>query len=172
MSLGAPPERRESASRVVLVTGASRGIGAACVRRFLASGDTVGALARTPPPAGSVEHDLATASLDYRLHWLAGDVTDPASLDAAVAELEAKVGPPSVVVANAGITRDGLFLRMSEEQWSEVLDCDLTGVFRVLRRTVGPMVRARTGRIVLKKEERLKYMEKEKKKEKKRYRKK
>jgi 3-oxoacyl-[acyl-carrier protein] reductase len=149
MSLGAPPQRRESASRVVLVTGASRGIGAACVRRFLASGDTVGALARTPPPAGSVEHDLATASLDDRLHWLAGDVTDPASLDAAVAELEAKVGPPSVVVANAGITRDGLFLRMSEEQWSEVLDCDLTGVFRVLRRTVGPMVRARTGRIVL-----------------------
>jgi len=147
---GAPNDSPSGAARrVVLVTGASRGIGAACTRRFLADGDLVGALCRTPPASNELDEPLAQAGLEGRLHWLSADVTSSSSLEQALSELEAKLGPPSVVVANAGITRDGLLVRMSEEQWAEVLDTDLTGVFRVLRRTVSAMVRARSGRIIL-----------------------
>jgi NAD(P)-dependent dehydrogenase (short-subunit alcohol dehydrogenase family) len=146
---GAPNDSPSGARRVVLVTGASRGIGAACTRRFLADGDLVGGLCRTPPASNELDEPLAQAGLEGRLHWLSADVTSSSSLEQALSELEAKLGPPSVVVANAGITRDGLLVRMSEEQWAEVLDTDLTGVFRVLRRTVSAMVRARSGRIIL-----------------------
>ena len=77
------------------------------------------------------------------------DVTDPAQVEQAFAAVEAGLGPVEVLVANAGVTRDMLLLRMQEDAWAEVLDTDLTGVYRVVRRALGPMVRAHAGRIVL-----------------------
>src|SRR5690606_11629543 len=77
------------------------------------------------------------------------DVTDAASVDSAFAEVEAQLGPVEVLVANAGITRDTLVLRMSDEDFAEVLDTNLTGSFRVVKRAVKGMMKARFGRIVL-----------------------
>ncbi|HMK63359.1 MAG TPA: 3-oxoacyl-ACP reductase FabG [Acidimicrobiales bacterium] len=125
-------------ARVVLVTGASRGIGLACAQRFLAQGDSVAGTYRTSPPP-ELPGLLA----------LRCDVTDPASVDAACTEVENKLGPVQVLVANAGITKDTLLLRMGEAAWQHVLDTDLSGAYRVVRRTLGPMVRAHGGRIVL-----------------------
>ncbi|HXW32526.1 MAG TPA: 3-oxoacyl-ACP reductase FabG [Acidimicrobiales bacterium] len=124
--------------RVVLVTGANRGIGLACARRFLDQGDTVAATYRSSPPP-ELPGLLAVRC----------DVADPASVDAAFTEVEKALGPVQVLVANAGITKDTLLLRMGEETWRQVLETDLTGVYRVVRRALGPMVRAHRGRIVL-----------------------
>jgi 3-oxoacyl-[acyl-carrier protein] reductase len=127
---------------VVLVTGGSRGIGLACARAFSRKGDRVALTYRTaPPPAG----DGGSCG------WLSikADVTDPVAVDEAFSGVERTLGPVEVLVANAGITRDQLILRMSEEVWSEVLDTDLTGAFRVAKRAARAMVRARGGRIVL-----------------------
>ncbi len=124
-------------SRVVLVTGANRGIGLSVARRFLEHGDRVAATYRSSPPA---DDDLLAVPCD---------VTHPASVESAFATVEEKLGPVQVLVANAGITRDTLLLRMNEQAWQEVLDTDLSGVYRVVRRALGPMVRAHGGRIVL-----------------------
>ncbi|MGH7734275.1 MAG: 3-oxoacyl-ACP reductase FabG [Gemmatimonadales bacterium] len=131
--------------RVVLVTGGSRGIGLGCARRFQALGDRVAVTYRSAAPVDLAEpggngHDLLP---------VACDVTDPAQVDAAFGAVEAAFGPVEVLVANAGVTRDTLLLRMSEEAWNEVIDTDLTGVYRVVRRAIGPMVRAHAGRVVL-----------------------
>ena len=123
--------------KVVLVTGANRGIGLACARRFLARGERVAATFRNSPPPG--EGLLAVPC----------DVTDRDSVEAAFAMVEDKLGPVQVLVANAGITKDTLLLRMGEDTWQQVVDTDLTGVYRVVRRALGPMVRAHGGRIVL-----------------------
>jgi len=127
--------------RVVLVTGGSRGIGLACARRFQAGGDRVAVTYRTTPPTGL---DGPTP-----LHPVACDVTDPAQVEAAFTSVEETLGPVEVLVANAGITKDMLLLRMKEDAWSEVIDTNLTGVYRTVRRALGPMVRAHRGRIVL-----------------------
>ncbi|MDA8058619.1 MAG: 3-oxoacyl-ACP reductase FabG [Actinomycetota bacterium] len=130
--------------RVVLVTGGTRGIGLATARWFVARGDLVAVTSRTGVVApGGVElpADRFTA--------LACDVTDPAAVDAAVSEVEERFGPVEVLVANAGVTRDTLLLRMGDDAWSDVLDTNLTGVFRVAKRTAARMVRARRGRIVV-----------------------
>ncbi|HZU78942.1 MAG TPA: 3-oxoacyl-ACP reductase FabG [Acidimicrobiales bacterium] len=126
------------APRVVLVTGGSRGIGLGCARRFLDLGDKVAVTYRTKPP-----DDLAGALA------VPCDVTDPATVESAFAEVEKELGTVEVLVANAGVTKDTLLLRMNEQAWHEVLDTDLTGVYRTVRRAVGPMVRAHRGRIVL-----------------------
>lgn len=124
--------------RVVLVTGANRGIGLSCARCFLGQGDRVAATYRSAPPPD--EPGLLAVPCD---------VTDPASVEAAYAEVEAKLGAVQVLVANAGITKDTLLLRMGEDAWHQVVETDLTGVYRVVRRGLGPMVRAHGGRIVL-----------------------
>jgi 3-oxoacyl-[acyl-carrier protein] reductase len=77
------------------------------------------------------------------------DVTDPAQVEAAFGRVEAELGAVEVLVANAGITRDMLLLRMKEEAWDEVIDTNLSGVYRSVRRALGPMVRAHGGRIVI-----------------------
>ncbi len=134
----------EGTPRVALVTGANRGIGLACAERLLAEGYRVALGHRdTPPPARAVEGWEGRA-MAVRL-----DVTDPEQVEAAFAAVEGAWGPVEVLVANAGITRDTLLLRMGEEDWQQVLDTDLTGVYRVARRALGPMVRARRGRLVL-----------------------
>ena len=122
-------------ARSVLVTGGSRGIGRAIAEAFVAQGDRVAVTTR----AGGAPD----GALDVRC-----DVTDTASVEAAFAEVEAAHGPVEVLVANAGITQDTLVLRMSDEDWSSVLDTNLTGAFRVARRAAKGMLRLRRGRIV------------------------
>jgi 3-oxoacyl-[acyl-carrier protein] reductase len=93
-----------------------------------------------------VEDDLGPSD---RVLSLACDVTDPAQVEAAYVAIEEAWGPVEVLVANAGITRDTLVLRMSEESWSDVIDTNLTGVFRVTKRAVAKMVRQHRGRIII-----------------------
>jgi len=122
--------------RSVLVTGANRGIGRTIAERFLASGDKVASIYRSG--------ELPDGVLGVK-----GDVTDTASVDAAFDEIEAAHGPVEVLVANAGVTRDGLLMRMSDEDFETVLDVNLTGAFRCVRRASKGMIRLRRGRIVL-----------------------
>jgi 3-oxoacyl-[acyl-carrier protein] reductase len=129
--------------RVVLITGASRGIGLACAQWFLARGDRVAVTSRS----GVVEADMTEAG--DRLLSLACDVTDPDQVNAAFSTIEEAWGPVEVLVANAGITRDTLVLRMSEEAWSDVIDTNLTGVFRVTKRALTKMIRLHRGRIIM-----------------------
>jgi 3-oxoacyl-[acyl-carrier protein] reductase len=129
----------DSKDRVVMVTGGSRGIGRACVEAFVSRGDRVVSTSRAEPADQG----------DERLWNLACDVRSPEQIEAAFAAVEQRWGPVEVLVANAGITRDQLLLRMSEDAWSEVIDTNLTGTYRVVRRAVGPMIRARGGRIVI-----------------------
>jgi len=124
-------------TRSVLVTGGNRGIGLATALAFADAGDAVAVTTRSGE------------SPDDRLLALRADVTDEASLTAAVAAAEAAHGPLEVVVANAGITRDTLLLRMSDDDWQAVLDTNLTGAFRVVRKAARSMLRQRRGRIVL-----------------------
>ncbi|MCX6418887.1 MAG: 3-oxoacyl-[acyl-carrier-protein] reductase [Actinobacteria bacterium] len=123
-------------ARSVLVTGGNRGIGLAVARAFAAQGDNVAITYRSgEPPAGF----LAVKC----------DVTDASSVDAAIAEIAEKQGAVEVVVANAGITRDTLLMRMTDDDFTSVLDANLTGAFRVIRAASKAMVRSRKGSIVL-----------------------
>ena len=122
--------------RTVLVTGGNRGIGLACTNAFLADGHRVASLSRS---GGEVEGALAVAC----------DVTDGAAVDAALEHVEAQLGPVEVLVANAGMTRDGLLVRMSDEDFADVVDTNLTGAFRVVQRASKGMLRAKWGRVVL-----------------------
>ena len=122
--------------RSVLVTGANRGIGRTIAERFVASGDKVATIYRSG--------DLPDGVLGVK-----GDVTDTASVNAAFDEIESAHGPVEVLVANAGVTRDGLLMRMSDEDFETVLDVNLTGAFRCVRRASKGMIRLRRGRIVL-----------------------
>jgi 3-oxoacyl-[acyl-carrier protein] reductase len=130
----APPS---GTARCVVVTGGSRGIGAACVSWFLHHGDRVASLARSP---GEETPDGVLA--------LECDVTDPEQVEAAFAEIEARLGPVEVLVANAGITRDTLLARMDEPAWQTVIDTNLTGAYRVARRAVPRMLRLHRGRLI------------------------
>ncbi|HEY2331504.1 MAG TPA: 3-oxoacyl-ACP reductase FabG [Acidimicrobiales bacterium] len=120
--------------RVVLVTGGNRGIGLACARAFAALGDRVAVTSRS----GEVEGFLT----------LKCDVTSSDDVDAAFDEIERQWGPVEVLVANAGLTRDGLAVRMKDDDFAAVLDTNLAGAFRVARRATGPMMRARRGRLI------------------------
>ena len=128
-------------SRVVLITGGSRGIGLACAQRFAAQGDRVAITYRSTAPTDGT---LPEGVLAVR-----ADVTDAGEVDAAVAEVEAALGPVEVLVANAGITHDKLILRMSEDDFTSVIDANLSGAFRLIRKVAPSMLRARRGRIVL-----------------------
>jgi 3-oxoacyl-[acyl-carrier protein] reductase len=128
-------------SRSVLVTGGNRGIGLAIARAFAEAGDDVAVTFRTGEPPKELA-DLGCLAVRC-------DITDPEQVERAYKEVEEKQGPVEVLVANAGVTRDQLLLRMSEEDFATVLDTNLTGTFRVVKRAAKRMLRARTGRIVL-----------------------
>jgi 3-oxoacyl-[acyl-carrier protein] reductase len=122
--------------RTVLITGGNRGIGFAIAERFLADGHRVAVTARSGKgPEGALT--------------VIADVTDGLSLDAAIAEVEAALGPLEVVVANAGITKDTLLLRMSDEDFEEVINTNLSGVFRVVKRAIKSMMKQKFGRVIL-----------------------
>jgi 3-oxoacyl-[acyl-carrier protein] reductase len=127
-------------SRVVLVTGGNRGIGLACALAFAADGHRVAVTCRGEAPAELVDAGILAVPCD---------VTDSATVDIAFATIEEKLGPVEILVANAGITRDGLVLRMSDGDFTDVIDANLTGAFRVARRAVRGMMKARWGRIIL-----------------------
>jgi 3-oxoacyl-[acyl-carrier protein] reductase len=123
-------------NRSVLVTGGNRGIGRAIAEAFVASGDKVAITHRSgEPPEGTL--------------GVICDVTDPESVEAAFTQVEELHGPVEVLVANAGITRDTLLLRMSEDDWASVIETNLTGSYRVAKRAARGMLRLRRGRIVL-----------------------
>jgi len=123
-------------SRHVIVTGASRGIGAAIAQYFITNGDTVVAFSRSADaPVGCAK-------------TFAVDVSDSAAVNAAVKAAIEEFGPVEVAVVNAGVTRDGLAMRMSDEQWRDVLSTNLDGAFFTARATMASMVRARTGSII------------------------
>ncbi len=145
---GATP--RPDAGRVVLVTGGARGIGAACVARFLAEGDRVAATYRGPTPPEIPKPADGAGAEDWaeRFFPVSCDVTDGAQVDAAFSAIEAHWGPVEVLVSNAGITHDTLVLRMDETTWQEVIDANLTGGFRVAKRAIAKMLRLHRGRII------------------------
>ncbi|MGP3978805.1 3-oxoacyl-[acyl-carrier-protein] reductase [Streptomyces sp. 8N114] len=123
-------------SRSVLVTGGNRGIGLAIARAFAEAGDKVAVTYRSgEPPEGFL--------------GVKCDITEPEQVEQAYKEIEEKQGAVEVLVANAGVTRDQLLLRMSEDDFTSVLDTNLTGTYRVVKRASRGMLRARKGRIVL-----------------------
>ena len=125
-----------SSDRVVLVTGGNRGIGRAIAERFVSEGYKVAVTARSGEgPEGTLT--------------VRADVTDAAAVDAAFREVEAELGPVEIVVANAGVTKDTLLLRMTEDDFDSVVATNLGGAFRVVKRAAKGMLRARWGRVIL-----------------------
>ena len=139
MGIGFRPVTGETAGepRSVLVTGGNRGIGLAIARAFAAQGDRV-----------AVTHRSAVVDLPEELLAVPCDVTDTAAVDAAFAKVEAEHGPVQVLVSNAGITDDGLLMRMSEESFTRVVDANLTAAYRVAKRASRGMLKARAGRMI------------------------
>ena len=122
--------------RVVLITGGSRGIGLACAQHFAQLGDKVAVTYNSSPPPPE-------------FFGVKCDVTDTAQVDAAFTAVEAHFGPVQVLVSNAGITKDTLLLRMSEADFADVVNANLTAAYRVCKRATQGMLRAKSGRIIL-----------------------
>ena len=123
-------------TRHVVVTGANRGIGRAIAEAFVAAGDTVSTIYRGGDLPQGVDGEIA-------------DITDTDAVNSAFDALEERHGRVRVLIANAGITKDGLLMRMSDEDFEQVIDVNLTGTFRTVRRAVQSMIREKYGRIVL-----------------------
>ncbi|GAA4524766.1 MULTISPECIES: 3-oxoacyl-ACP reductase FabG [Nonomuraea] len=123
-------------ARSVLVTGGNRGIGLAIARELAAAGDAVAVTYRSgEPPEG--------------LFGVRCDVTSMAEVEAAFDKVEAEQGPVEVLVSNAGITKDTLLAMMKEETFTDVIDANLTGAYRVAKRAIRPMMRLKRGRVIL-----------------------
>ena len=129
--------------RVALVTGASRGIGAAIAKALTDAGATVVGTATTPAGAAAISEELGERGRGAVL-----DVASDESVAELFADMNSNEGPPLIVVNNAGITRDNLLLRMSPEEWNDVLATNLSGVFRVSKSALRGMMKARHGRII------------------------
>lgn len=133
-------------NKVTLVSGASRGIGQAIARELGRRGATVIGTATTEAGAQAISQDLQERALEgcgVRL-----DITDPGAVEAVLKTITAEFGSPTILVNNAGITRDNILLRMKEEEWEAVLDTDLSSVYRLSKAVLRGMLKARCGRIV------------------------
>ena len=132
--------------QIVLVTGASRGIGRAIALELGAQGATVVGTATSDNGAADIQKALDGAGV---AGWGAVlDVTDAAACESVIGEIEKRYGPVSILVNNAGITRDNLAMRMKDEEWDAVLDANLKAVFRMSRLVMRGMMKARSGRII------------------------
>jgi 3-oxoacyl-[acyl-carrier protein] reductase len=129
--------------KTALVTGASGGIGGAIAEALHAAGATVALSGTRTAPLQAL-----AASLGSRAHVLTCDLSDPASVEALPRAAAAAMGSVDILVNNAGITRDNLFMRMSDEEWQSVIDVNLTSTFRLCRGVLRGMMKARWGRIV------------------------
>ena len=132
--------------RVALVTGASRGIGKAILHALGKAGATVVGTATSDSGAAAIAQELAAAGLKGGGMML--NVTDAAQVEAAIEKILATHGRIDILVNNAGITRDNLLMRMKDEEWNDILDTNLSSVFRLSRAVLRPMMKARYGRIV------------------------
>ena len=129
-----------------LVTGGTGGIGTAICKALADAGCTV--VAGTTRAEKGEAWQAKMKEEGYDIAYVAGDVTDFASCQKMIADAEAKVGPIDILVNNAGITKDNLFMRMSDEEWASVLDVNLTATMRLCKGVVRGMMKARWGRIV------------------------
>ncbi len=136
-----------AAERVAFVTGASRGIGRAIAVALARAGHPVGFCYGSDADGARETHQAVEAE-GAKSVAVQCNVTDAAAVDAAFGEVESAFGRVTVLVNNAGITRDGLVARMSDEHWQSVIDTNLTGAFHTIRRASAGMMRARYGRIV------------------------
>jgi 3-oxoacyl-[acyl-carrier protein] reductase len=132
--------------QVALVTGASRGIGAAILQILAEAGARVIGTATSEGGAATIQKRVDESG--WQGAGLALNVNDAARCEAVIKEIEAKFGPVTILVNNAGITRDNLMLRMKDEDWQDVIDTDLTSVFRLSRGVIKGMMKARAGRII------------------------
>jgi len=140
------PVSRELEGQAAFVTGGATGIGLAVSRALAARGAAVAIFARNE--ARAEEAAAAIRAAGGKAQALAADITDSTSVDAAFGKALEQLGRVDILVNNAGLTRDGLFVRMSDEQWDQVLDTNLAGAFRCSRAVARSMMKARYGRIV------------------------
>ena len=142
-----PAPEVPAADRVAFVTGGSRGIGRATVLALARAGHPVG-FCYSSDAAGAEETREAVEQAGGKAVAVRADVADADAVDGAFREIESAFGPVTILVNNAGITRDGLVVRMTDEHWSAVVDTNLTGAFHTIRRATPAMMKARFGRIV------------------------
>ena len=135
-----------SEKRLALVTGASRGIGKGIAESLIARGYKVVGTATSETGATALKESLKTLGDEHDAFVL--DISDSAHVTAAMAEFLAQHGTPYVIVNNAGITRDNLFMRMKDEEWLDVINTNLSGVYRVCKSLIKPLIKAREGRII------------------------
>ena len=136
----------ELAGEIALVTGASRGIGEAILHALAARGARVVGTATSEAGAAAISAKLAEKGLQGAGMVL--NVTDPASVEAVLKEVEARFGAPSILVNNAGITRDTLLMRMKDEDWDAIMQTNLSSVYRLSKAVLRGMMKARHGRII------------------------
>lgn len=133
-------------NQIALVTGASRGIGAAIAQTLGKEGATVIGTATSDSGANHINVALKDAGLKGM--GIALDVNNPSQIEAVLAEINAKFGDVSILVNNAGITRDTLLMRMKDDDWDAVISTNLTSVYRMSQAVMRPMMKARNGRII------------------------